>query len=75
MPVCRSPGTSTSTIPARTRRRSGRQEHLSDHFTAKTGASLTFDMPEDHLLPLIGRAVNKLGESVVIDLIKKQVGL
>jgi hypothetical protein len=50
-------------------------EHLSNHFTVKTGASLTFEMPEDHLLPLIGRAVSKLGESVVIDLLKKQVGL
>lgn len=50
-------------------------EHLSDHFTVKTGASLTFEMPEDSLLPLVGRAVSKLGESVVIDLLKKQVGL
>lgn len=38
-------------------------EHLSDHFAVKTGASLTFEMPEDNLLPLVGRAVSKLGES------------
>lgn len=50
-------------------------EHLSNHFTVKTGESLTFETPEVHLLPLVGRAVSKLGEAVVIDLLKKQSGL
>lgn len=50
-------------------------EHISHHFTVKTGEELTFDAPDSGLLGLVGQAVGKLGEAAVIEILKKQVGL
>ncbi len=49
--------------------------HLSDHFVVKTGESLVFDAPDSELVPLVGKAVTKIGETAVMELLKKQVGL
>lgn len=49
---------------------------LGHHFTVKTGESLSFDMDEDsELFQLIGKAVSKLGQVTVAELIKKSIGL
>lgn len=49
---------------------------LAHHFTVKTGAYLSFEMDDDsELFPLIGKAVSRLGQEAVIELIKKQIGL
>jgi hypothetical protein len=50
-------------------------EHLSQHFTVKTGQSLTFESPDSGLLALVGKAVGKVGEAALIEILKKQVGL
>jgi hypothetical protein len=50
-------------------------EHLANHFTIKTGASLTFECPDSGLLELVVKAVGKVGEAAVIEVLKKQVGL
>ena len=49
--------------------------HLSDHFVVKTGESLVFDAPDSELVPLVGKAVMKVGETAVMEMLKKQVGL
>lgn len=49
--------------------------HLSDHFMVKTGESLDFEAPVSGLLPLIGKAVTKVGETTVIEILKKAAGL
>ena len=49
-------------------------EHLANHFTVKTGASLTFELPDSELAELIGKAVGKVGEAVVTEALKKLVG-
>lgn len=49
-------------------------EHISNHFTVKTGASLTFEEPGSDLLNLIGQAVGKVGEAGVMELLKKAIG-
>ena len=49
---------------------------LAHHFTVKTGESLGFSMNDDsELFPLIGKAVSKLGQVAVIELIKKGMGM
>lgn len=50
-------------------------EHISDHFTVKTGETLTFEAPGSDLLDMIGRAVGKVGEATVMELLKKAAGL
>lgn len=50
-------------------------EHISDHFTIKTGKTLTFEAPGADLLDMIGRAVGKVGEATVMELLKKTAGL
>lgn len=50
-------------------------ENISDHFTVKTGETLTFEAPGSDLLDMIGRAVDKVGEATVMDLLKKAAGL
>lgn len=48
---------------------------LAHHFTVKTGQSLSFDMDDDsELFQLIGKAVSRLGQAAVIELIKKGIG-
>lgn len=50
--------------------------HLAHHFTVKTGASLSFEMDDDsELFPLLGKAVARVGQEAVIELIKKNIGL
>lgn len=50
--------------------------HLAHHFSVKTGESLSFDFEDDsELFRLIGKAVGKVGQATVIELIKKSVGL
>ncbi len=50
-------------------------EHISNHFTVKTGEALTFEAPDSGLLSLVGQAVGRLGEAAVIEVLKKQLGL
>ncbi len=50
-------------------------EHMSHHFTVKTGEYLVFESPESGLVDVLTQAVGKLGEAAVIELLKKQVGL
>lgn len=50
-------------------------KHISDHFTIKTGETLTFEGPGSDLLDMIGRAVGKVGEATVMELLKKAAGL
>lgn len=50
-------------------------EHMSNHFTVKTGETLVFESPDSGLFELIAKAVGKLGEAAVIEILKKQVGL
>ncbi|MBY0409078.1 MAG: hypothetical protein K2Q97_02880 [Burkholderiaceae bacterium] len=50
-------------------------ERLSHHFTVKTGESLAFESPDSELLGMVSKAVGKLGEFAVMELLKKQVGL
>lgn len=49
--------------------------HLSDHFVVKTGESLVFEPPDSGLLPLIGKAVTRIGETAVTEILKKAAGL
>lgn len=48
---------------------------ISHHFTIKTGQFLTFDAPGSDLAELISRAVGKVGEAAVMEVLKKAVGL
>ncbi len=50
-------------------------ERLSHHFTVKTGESLNFDSSDSGLLDMVGKAVGKVGEAALIEILKKQVGL
>lgn len=50
-------------------------EHISHHFTIKTGQSLTFEEPASDLLNLFGQAISKVGEAGVMELLKKAAGL
>ncbi|MDQ9168815.1 hypothetical protein Q8A64_00155 [Oxalobacteraceae bacterium R-40] len=50
--------------------------HLARHFTVKTGAKLVFEMEEEEarLLQLLERAVRKIGNEAVTEIIKKSIG-
>lgn len=50
-------------------------ERLANHFTFKTGGSLTFEAPDSGLMELVLKAVGKVGEAAVAEILKKQVGL
>lgn len=50
-------------------------EHLSNHFTVKTGESLVFEGPESNLLEAVMKAVDRVGQVAVIEILKKTVGL
>ena len=52
-------------------------ERLAHHFTVKTGESLTFELelPDSGLFDLVGKAVGKVGEAALIEILKKTVGL
>ncbi|OGS94604.1 MAG: hypothetical protein A3H31_12810 [Gallionellales bacterium RIFCSPLOWO2_02_FULL_57_47] len=50
--------------------------HMIHHFEIKTGESLVFNVEDDpELFSLLGKAVGKVGREVVIEVIKKQIGL
>jgi hypothetical protein len=49
-------------------------ERLSHHFTVKTGESLVFESPDSGLFELVAKAVGKVGEAAVMEILKKQVG-
>lgn len=53
----------------------GEMERMSSHFTVKTGETLIFGSPNSGLLEVMTKAVGKLGEAAVIEILKKQVGL
>lgn len=50
-------------------------EHLSDHFTVKTGESLVFESQDDSLLTVLTKAIEKVGAPVVVEVLKRQIGL
>jgi hypothetical protein len=50
-------------------------ERLSHHFTFKTGESLIFESPDSGLLEMVVKAVGKVGETAVMEILKKQIGL
>ena len=51
-----------------------RMEHMSNHFTVKTGQSLIFETPDQDLMRLVGKASSKVGKEVVTEVLKKLVG-
>ena len=50
-------------------------ERMASHFAFKTGESLTFEAPDSGLMELVLKAVGKVGEAAVAEILKKQVGL
>jgi hypothetical protein len=53
-----------------------KMSHMIHHFEIKTGESLVFHVTDDsELFTLLGTAVGKVGREVVIEVIKKQIGL
>ena len=50
-------------------------EGMAQHFNIKTGESLTFEAPDSGLLELMDKAVNKAGQTAVIEILKKLAGL
>lgn len=50
-------------------------EHISNHFTVKTGESLVFEGPDSNLLEAVMKAVDRVGQVAVIEILKKTVGL
>jgi len=48
---------------------------MSHHFTVKTGEHLAFELPDSGLFELVGKAVGRLGEAAVIEILKQHVGL
>lgn len=52
----------------------GEMAHLSQHFTFKTGESLSFEAPSSALLDAVLAAAGKLGEEAVKELLKKAAG-
>ena len=50
-------------------------ERLGHHFTVKTGEALIFEPSDSGLYGLIGKAVLKVGEAAVTEILKKQIGL
>ncbi|MEQ1526524.1 MAG: hypothetical protein ABL911_07250 [Gallionella sp.] len=50
--------------------------HMIHHFEIKTGETLVFHVEENsELFSLLGKAVGKVGQEAVIEIIKKQIGL
>jgi hypothetical protein len=50
-------------------------QHMAHHFTVKTGDALVFDEPGSDMMEVLERAVGRLGESVVIEVLKRAAGL
>jgi hypothetical protein len=51
--------------------------HLTHHFTLKTGEELVFEMEaeDSRLLHILEKAIKKIGQEAVTEIIKKTVGL
>lgn len=50
--------------------------HMVHHFEIKTGESLVFHTDEEsELFSLLGKAIGRVGQEAVIEIIKKQIGL
>lgn len=51
--------------------------YLAHHFTLKTGGELVFEMEEEdsRLLQVLEKAIKKIGQEAVTEIIKKTVGL
>jgi hypothetical protein len=50
-------------------------ERMAQHFTVKTGEGLVFEEPDNAPLEIVGRAMGKLGQEAVLELLKKAAGL
>lgn len=50
-------------------------QHMAHHFTVKTGDALVFDEPGSDMMEVLERAVGRLGESVVVEVLKRAAGL
>jgi hypothetical protein len=52
-------------------------QHMSNHFTVKTGASLVFEADDSdaELYRWIGRVADRVGVQAVIEILKKSMGL
>lgn len=50
-------------------------ERMARHYSFKTGSTLVFEEPDDASLELFGRAVRKLGQEAVLELLKKAASL
>lgn len=53
----------------------GRMELMAHHFNVKTGEDLIFESPGGDLLKMMTKAVGKVGEVALTEIIKKSVGL
>ena len=49
-------------------------ERLANHFTFKTGESLTFEAPDSELMEWMSKAVSKAGQTAVVEILKKLAG-
>ncbi|QHE88569.1 hypothetical protein [Hydrogenophaga sp. BPS33] len=49
-------------------------QHMAHHFTVKTGEALVFDEPGSDMMDVLGRAVGRLGEGAVLELLKRAAG-
>jgi hypothetical protein len=64
------------TLAERSKDTNSEMLRLANHFTVKTGKSLSFDIEDNsELFQLIGKAVSKVGQASLIELIKKSIGL
>ncbi len=50
-------------------------QHMAHHFTVKTGDTLVFDEPGSDMMEVLGRAVGRLGEAAVLEVLKRAAGL
>jgi hypothetical protein len=64
------------TLAERSKDTNSEMIRLAHHFTVKTGKSLSFDIEDNsELFQLISKAVSKVGQASLIELIKKSIGL
>jgi hypothetical protein len=64
------------TLAERSKDTNSEMIRLAHHFTVKTGKSLSFDIEDNsELFQLISKAVSKVGQASLIELLKKSIGL
>jgi hypothetical protein len=49
-------------------------QHMAHHFTVKTGHALVFDEPGSDMMEVLARAVGRLGEGAVLEVLKRAAG-